>query len=227
VTECKTPLSFHDCVDHEGRRILVIDNAIDDKIAQDLFDYVHEYVAWGLNAHEAKNVDDKINDNVPFIHALDSNLFANSPLWTQQLEVCLRSFWGDGYVPYDCSINSLRFGDNPLDHRDSFDPKIGNVTLLLYLNPTWSINHAGETVFFSEANEITFSLLPKFCRIVFFDSYINHVARPPSRFFHATRYSLAVKLKCAENGDMPANEKPVIPFSRQLRLAYFKKTLFG
>jgi Rps23 Pro-64 3,4-dihydroxylase Tpa1-like proline 4-hydroxylase len=221
------PLSFHDCVDHEGRRILVIDNAIDVKIAQDLFDYIHEYAAWGLNSHEAKNADDKINDNVPFIHAFNPNLFAYSPLWAEHLEVCLRSFWGDGYVPYDCSVNNLRFGDNPLDHRDSFDSEIGDVTMLLYLNPTWNISHAGETVFFSEANEIKFSILPKFCRIVLFDSYINHIARPPTRLFHGTRYTLAVKLRRAKDEGMALNKRPVIPFSRQLRLTYFKKTLFG
>lgn len=227
MTERDRPMLFYDSVNQAGRRIVAIDDAIDSEIAQNLFEYVNEYAYWGLNTHETTDVENNINDNVPFIHSFHPIFFEKSPLWMQHLEKQLKSFWGNGFVPYDCSVNNGRFGDNPLDHRDSFDPDTGHVTMVLYLNPTWNINHGGETVFFSETNEIEFSLLPKFCRMILFDSYINHSARPPSRLFHGTRYTLAVKLKRVISDENNINEKPVVAFSRQLRFAYLKKTLFG
>ncbi len=220
----ETGTVVHDIINQAGRRILVIDQASAADMTGLMYEYINEYGVWGLNPYSATGVENNTNDNVPFIHGFDSVAMRRSPFWTGQLQHHVEKFFGSGFVPYDCSVNNGRFGDNPLDHRDNYDKHSENITLLLYLNPVWNLNHGGETVFFSDQSEIEFSVLPKFCRMLMFDSYINHAARPPSRLFHGTRYTLAIKLTRAasSNGAAGAEER-----DRQSRFAYLNKTLFG
>ena len=72
----------------------------------------------------------------------------------------------------------LRFGDNPVAHRDTYDPTKKDVTLLLYLNPSWHLNFAGETVYFDEQGEIELAVLPKFRRLGMHEGYINFFELP-------------------------------------------------
>jgi len=214
----------HDIINKAGQRILVIDQASDPGITGLMYEFINEYGVWGLNPYSATGIENNTNDNVPFIHGFDPGAMRKSPFWIGQLQHHVESFFGPNFVPYDCSVNNGRFGDNPLDHRDNYDKDVGDVTLLLYLNPVWNLNHGGETVFFCDDREIEFSVLPKFCRMVLFDSYINHAARPPSRLFHGTRYTLAIKStrSASSNGATSDEER-----SRQSRYSYLNKTLFG
>ncbi len=177
----------HDYLTQAGRKVVVIDNAVPTEIGNDLYEYMQYFGQWNFDFDE-----DEDSDGVPFIHCFDNELIRQSPLW-DLLKKPLRQHFGEAYVPYDCSVNHLRFGDNPLAHRDTYDPTKKDVTLLLYLNPSWHLNFAGETVYFDEQGEIELAVLPKFRRLGMHEGYINHAARAPSSLFKSSRYTLAIK----------------------------------
>ena len=173
-----------DYVTRSGRKILVIDYAISEYMGNDLYEYFHRYANWSFEENEG--------DNVKFIHGLSNALIEGSPLW-KTLCLYVRKFFGNGYTPYNCSVNHTRFGDSPLSHRDTYNAEVQDITLLLYLNPKWNMNFSGETVYFDEAGEIEFSVLPKFCRLAIHEAYIEHASRSPAQIFTGSRYTLAIK----------------------------------
>lgn len=58
-----------------------------------------------------------------------------------------------------CYANAHTFGVEGYPHSDSRKP--GNHTVVIYLNPTWRADWAGETVFFNDAGDIFQAVLPK------------------------------------------------------------------
>jgi hypothetical protein len=212
----------HDYLTKAGRKVVVIDNAIPTEIGNDLYEYMQYFGQWNFNPDE-----DEDSDMVPFIHGFENEFIRQSPLWDLLKKPIIEHF-GEGYVPYDCSVNHIRFGDNPIDHRDTHDPTKKDVTLLLYLNPSWNLNFAGETVYFDEQGEIELAVLPKFLRIAMHEGYINHAARAPSSLFKGARYTLAIKatpdmayLKTRIHEDEPEDKEMI---NRQTVLS---KRLFG
>ena len=177
----------HDYTTQAGRRICVIDYAVPEQMAKALYEYFHHYTEWSFDANE-----EGAGDNVQFLCHLDNNWVEQSPLW-ELLRKYVKKFYGEGYIPYNCSVNHTRYGDNPMDHRDTYDPDVKDVTLLLYLNPHWNMNFAGETVYIDERGEIELSVLPKFCRLAIHEGYINHLSRAPARIATNSRYTLAIK----------------------------------
>jgi hypothetical protein len=177
----------HDHKTKIGRKIVVIDYAIAETMGQFLYEYFNHYALWGFGGNE-----DNKGDNVPFICLLDNGLIQHSPLW-EELQKYVKKFFGSGYIPYNCSVNHTRFGDSPMDHRDTHDEIAKDITLLLYLNPYWNLNFSGETVYFDEQGEIELSLLPKFCRLAIHEGFIRHTSRAPGRLFAKSRFTLAIK----------------------------------
>jgi Rps23 Pro-64 3,4-dihydroxylase Tpa1-like proline 4-hydroxylase len=56
------------------------------------------------------------------------------------------------------------------------------ITVMFYLNRTWTMEYSGETVFLTEDwKDIQHSVIPKPGRAVLFDGYIPHAAREVSR----------------------------------------------
>jgi hypothetical protein len=98
----------------------------------------------------------------------------------------------EGYAHQDDSWVFRKYGENALSE-----------TSIIYLNPEWNIDWAGETVVyknfkFDEDNTIVASVLPKLGRVFVFDSYQLHSARPLSRACHALRSVLVIKTIDAE-----------------------------
>lgn len=96
-------------------------------------------------------------------------------------------------------INGYTYGTDGYAHRDD---EIVNVihgrhsvaeTAIVYLNKEWDINWCGETVIFDEDKEIAASVLPKYGRVLVFDSHMLHAARPLSRVCGELRLILAIK----------------------------------
>lgn len=77
-------------------------------------------------------------------------------------------------------------------HTDSDQPD--DLTAILYLNKYWKKEWAGETAFF-EAQEIAFSLLPRYGRIVVFNSSMEHAARSVGRLCPADRVIIVFKAR--------------------------------
>ena len=96
-------------------------------------------------------------------------------------------------------INGYTFGTEGYAHTDEiwFSENLGTdslgETVLIYLNEKWDIDWAGETVIFDQNLEIEKSVLPKYGRVLIFDSNKLHAARPVSRAFTGLRSVLVFK----------------------------------
>jgi len=95
-----------------------------------------------------------------------------------------------------CIYNSFTYGDCPRPHIDSHSKD--GLTYLIYLNPFWKMEWAGETIFIGDDDEIITSVIPKPGRVIKFDSTILHCARPPVRDSLECRYSLVFQTKPVE-----------------------------
>jgi hypothetical protein len=98
-----------------------------------------------------------------------------------------------------CYANAHTFGVEGFVHTDSRLP--GNYTAIIYVNPAWQPEWAGETVFLNDEGDICKAVLPKPGRLVFFDGRVRHAARALSRVCPALRVTLMFKTKApgAEN----------------------------
>lgn len=99
-----------------------------------------------------------------------------------------------------CYINSYTYGTDGYAHQDdswtqkTFGVNSTTETILIYLNEGWHIDWAGETVIYDDAvQEIETSILPKFGRMIIFDSSKWHAARPLSRACKQLRSVLVFK----------------------------------
>ena len=59
-----------------------------------------------------------------------------------------------GWFPYDVALNIIRSVDYTRIHKDCDDNE-NELTLLIYLNPNYSVNDHGETVFLEEIPQST------------------------------------------------------------------------
>jgi len=126
-----------------------------------------------------------------------------------------------------CYVNCYTFGtdayshvDDPEYHKNMSDLK--TETIIVYLNKIWNIDWAGETVIF-EQNEIEKAVLPRFGRVLVFDSRKLHAARPLTRACPNLRSVLVFK-----TGDSRVQSKK-INFLYQLtdKIPHSNKTFFS
>jgi hypothetical protein len=88
----------------------------------------------------------------------------------------------DGYAHVDDPWIQRRFGSTALSE-----------TAILYLNPEWNRDWAGETVLYNDKDDVELSILPKEGRLFIFDSSKAHAARPVSRICKVLRSVLVFK----------------------------------
>jgi 2OG-Fe(II) oxygenase superfamily len=100
-----------------------------------------------------------------------------------------------------CYVNAYTYGTEGYIHRDeSWHYKEANAnrektteTIIIFLNKNWHGDYAGETVIFNEEGDIEFAVIPKFNRMLIFDSTKLHVGRSVSRMCHELRTVLVFK----------------------------------
>jgi 2OG-Fe(II) oxygenase superfamily len=114
-----------------------------------------------------------------------------SDLWLK-----LKSNYLKGHSLVRCYANAHTFGVEGYIHSDSKKP--GNYTTIVYLNPVWDPDWAGETVFITDSGDIAYAVLPKPGRITIFDGRIQHAARGVSRSCPAMRATLMFKTTTSE-----------------------------
>jgi hypothetical protein len=99
----------------------------------------------------------------------------------------------DGYLHSDDAYTFQKYGDEGISE-----------TVIVYLNPIWDPNWAGETVLFDENKEIAKAVLPKPNRAFVFDSHLIHAGRAVSRACTELRSVLVYKTAKKELYDDPA-----------------------
>ena len=120
---------------------------------------------------------------------------SNNPLYLEILEyleaVCPKMPKRDWL--YSAYINCLKAGDTPGVHVDAPYWIEENKTVLLYLNPEWSPNYGGETIFYDHRLEAQRIVSPIPGRVVMFDGRVPHSGRPPTNRYPINRYIISFK----------------------------------
>jgi hypothetical protein len=99
-----------------------------------------------------------------------------------------------------CYANAHTFGIEGFPHTDTMDStQINNYTAVVYINPVWKKEWAGELVLFDNDGDTIFAVLPKPGRTAIFPGEMRHAARAVSRICPAIRVSLAFKTRIPEN----------------------------
>jgi Rps23 Pro-64 3,4-dihydroxylase Tpa1-like proline 4-hydroxylase len=96
-------------------------------------------------------------------------------------------------------VNAHTYGVEDLIHVD--DPELEKgLTIIVYLCRAWYPEWFGQTMFFSSSdrlnhNEIVQSVIPKFNRVLMFDTDISHCVSPLSRRFTGVRLTCMFKVE--------------------------------
>jgi hypothetical protein len=85
--------------------------------------------------------------------------------------------------------NSNLYGDHQYPHPDARS----GVTALYFANSVWKTNWMGETLFYDDAGEPVYAVIPKPGRLVVFAANIVHRGGVPSRECFEPRLSVAFK----------------------------------
>ena len=86
--------------------------------------------------------------------------------------VKLKRAYASGYT--HGTIHDLHQDEGAMSYNEIF-------TIMFYLNKSWDVTFAGETIFYYGGTETIQSILPRPGRAVLFDGSIPHMARDPSR----------------------------------------------
>jgi len=129
---------------------------------------------------------DNVEDVYPRVRQHPVSAFAGFADW-------LRST----LVPPDTRIlryylNAHTYGTDGWPHTDTDRP--GELTAVLFLNPVWRPEWAGETVIFDGNGNISASVLPRANRLLVFPSDLLHAPRPLARACGALRVVLVIKM---------------------------------
>lgn len=174
-------------------------------LAEDIaLKYSNNNLKFGWQSNVGKSYDfghwnNTILDNskmFPFDHSLVGYLSEDPSL--EAVWKIITSTVGERSL-YRVYVNGYTFGTDAYAHvddpwiREKEGSDVESETCILYLNREWDIDWAGETVIFNDMREIEISVLPKFGRILLFDSSKLHAARPLSRICPALRKVMVFK----------------------------------
>lgn len=120
--------------------------------------------------------------------ASDPKLAAIAAVWAK-----IREQFTPDYQLVRCYANGHTYGLDGHLHRDA-KPGEDALTALVYVNPTWRAEWAGETMFIGESGECE-AVTPRPGRLIVFDGTVKHVARSVSRECPALRMTLVFKLQ--------------------------------
>jgi len=183
-------ISFANDLSHDY--IQIFKNLYDKKDIDDFYSYFKDQVNWGFIGGK---FDTNLNKWRKFIYFLKNENLIEKKLLniTENLLKNLNIF---NFVKLQkCYASANPYGTVHETHTD-VDDKYTSITVMYYLNNNWSLDNAGETVFFDfYNNEIIKSIIPSPSKIVVFDGGIPHAARDVRRDVSDLRMVLTFKYK--------------------------------
>jgi 2OG-Fe(II) oxygenase superfamily len=145
-----------------------------------------EQTSFGHWNHDFLKTKGDNQDNAEHLLLANEAIAPIRDLWLQ-----LKAGPLQGHSLVRCYSNAHTYGVDGSPHTDSRTP--GNYTTIVYVNPVWKPEWAGETVFINDLGDIAYAVLPKPGRMVQFDGRIVHAARGLSRTCPAMRVTLMFK----------------------------------
>lgn len=196
----------------DNKVVHIVDGAIDQQMVEELFEWAVASTACGWRYGDVADAKYSMN---PFWGATvlseerhgtdDPHGIADTPELVQRvwarLEQGLKPF---RFTIRDIFINGQTYGLENAIHTDCPNDDEGWYTVLLYLNPKWHVDWGGETVFYNKPRtDITYAVVPKPGRIVFFDARHHHWGRAPTRNTQDIRVTMAFCLTRTEDSPVP------------------------
>jgi hypothetical protein len=196
----------------ENRVIHVVDNALDEQLVRDLFEWAVGSSSFGWRYGDVADAKYRLN---PFWGATlmcEPRHGGDDPSRIEDTHPLAQRLWDrlrQGLKPFefkirDVFVNGQTYGIENALHTDNPRDEEGWYTVLIYLNPEWHIDYGGETMFYNSARtDVTYAVVPKPGRIVFFDARHPHWARPPTRNTQDLRVTMAFHLTRVADSPVP------------------------
>ena len=181
-------ISLANNLDHDF--INVFDNLLDKQEIDTNYFYFRDIAPWrfiGSGKDETKWR--KFNYHLKFKNKIEKKL-------KDQTENILKNMQIFDLLKLERAYASANpYGTVHESHTD-WEKEVTGITIMYYLNNTWDLKFAGETVFYDKNNQdILKSIIPKPGRIIIFDGNIEHCARDVRRDLNDLRMVLTFKYK--------------------------------
>ncbi|MBC3197167.1 DUF6817 domain-containing protein [Pseudomonas poae] len=188
--------------------IAINDDLLSPELLVELQDFFEKNVTWTFGSQSDRKEMQLGHWNYDFINALPGSqtnyehaLFelehgeVLTKVWLQLKDTLLK-----GHQLVRFYANAHTYGVEGYPHIDNRTDN--NYSTVLYLNPEWDIEWAGETIIANEFKDVTHAVLPKPGRAVTFNGRLWHASRSVSRRCPALRVCLVIKTRL-----QPGNEK--------------------
>ena len=183
------------------KQVFVHDTALPPAVLQKVQNHFAEHVRWQFGWPQGLN-DPFSHWNVDFLRApLKSQTNVESQLFAKPELAPIADVWRAlkagpmrGHYLLRCYANSHTYGVEGYPHTDVVDgSQVDNFTAVVYLNPVWKKEWAGELVLFNSAGDTVYAVLPRPGRAALIPGDVVHAARGVSRICPAVRVCLAFK----------------------------------
>jgi 2OG-Fe(II) oxygenase superfamily len=198
------------------KQILVHDNAISKEVLEGVQAYFAQNVRWNFGWPQGLN-DPFSHWNIDFLGAsLKSQANVEDQLFGKPELAAVADVWRAlkagpmrGHYLLRCYANAHTYGVEGYPHTDIVDAsQVDNYTAVVYLNPVWKKEWAGELVLFNKAGDTLCGILPKAGRAALIPGDIVHAARGVSRQCPAVRICVAFKSRLPRAEELGASPSP-------------------
>ena len=183
------------------KQIFIHDTAISATDLQGVQNYFAENVRWKFGWPQGLS-DPFSHWNIDFLGApLQSQANVEEQLFAKPDLAPIAAVWQAlkngpmrGHYLLRCYANAHTYGVEGYPHTDIVDAsQVDNYTAVVYLNPVWKKEWAGELVMFNPAGDTLCGILPRAGRAALIPGDIVHAARGVSRQCPAVRVCVAFK----------------------------------
>ena len=185
------------------KHFLVLDGVFDENVLSGAQTYFEKNVRWNYGWPQGTK-DPYSHWNIDFLGAklrnqdnLESQLFENPNLAPiADMWRALAAGPMKGHHLIRCYANAHTYGVEGFPHTDTMnEEQVNNFTAVVYMNPVWKKEWAGELVIFDKAGDVFMAVLPQPGRTAVIAGEYLHAARGVSRICPAVRICIAFKTR--------------------------------
>lgn len=180
---------------NDGRKIFVFDKLLKPKTLRTFLNYMTvDLGSWQFRLYEPYDDGiEELSDNIPWVNPIDCVEFSKSIMGkTIQKAVMDAIGTKDTYYPYKVRGKLMRRGDFTKLYTDA-NRTDDEFSAMMFLNPKWRKNDYGELYLYDDDIEIVAGAVPKFGRLVVWNSSVSYLPRPPSIAFKKGQLLLHVQ----------------------------------
>ena len=201
------------------KQVFVHDTVLPSSVLQGVQNYFAQNVRWQFGWPQGTS-DPFSHWNIDFLGApLRSQLNVEKQLFEREDLTAVADVWRAlkagpmrGHYLLRCYANAHTFGVEGHPHTDIVDAsQVDNFTAVVYLNPVWKKEWAGELVLFNASGDTLCGIQPKAGRAALIPGDIVHAARGVSRQCPAVRVCIAFKSRVPTQVEVQAAKGTGVP----------------